>query len=202
MLEQCATATPLLLHCTHGKDRTGLVSALVLHVCGASRDAIVADYTASNEWGCSVEGRYIMEQMMPARLAGLFELDPWCEAPPEAIEEVFAKQAKYGSVDAYLDGIGFGATQRQRLRDRLMQEATTSSSCYAIYDFAGVLRRVRRAAVRRVAGRAVAVAGLGAVLGAVGASLLSASPPTSPRSSSAARSHSSLSAGRGAARAV
>ena len=56
-----------------------------------SRDAIVADYTASNEWGCSVEGRYIMEQMMPARLAGLFELDPWCEAPPEAIEEVFAK---------------------------------------------------------------------------------------------------------------
>ena len=43
MLEQCATATPLLLHCTHGKDRTGLVSALVLHVCGASRDAIVAD---------------------------------------------------------------------------------------------------------------------------------------------------------------
>ena len=39
-----------------------------------------------------------MEQMMPARLAGLFELDPWCEAPPEAIEEVFAKvQAKYGA---------------------------------------------------------------------------------------------------------
>ena len=126
MLEQCATATPLLLHCTHGKDRTGLVSALVLHVCGASRDAIVADYTASNEWGCSVEGRYIMEQMMPARLAGLFELDPWCEAPPEAIEEVFAKvQAKYGSVDAYLDGIGFGSAQRQRLRDRLTEEATT-----------------------------------------------------------------------------
>ena len=126
VLEQCATATPLLLHCTHGKDRTGLVSALVLHVCGASRDAIVADYTASNEWGCSVEGRYIMEQMMPARLAGLFELDPWCEAPPEAIEEVFAKvQAKYGSVDAYLDGIGFGAAQRQRLRDRLTEEATT-----------------------------------------------------------------------------
>ena len=58
------------------------MSALVLHVCGASRDAIVADYTASNEWGCSIEGRYIMEQMMPARLAGLFELDPWCEAPP------------------------------------------------------------------------------------------------------------------------
>ena len=127
VLEQCATATPLLLHCTHGKDRTGLVSALVLDVCGASRDAIVADYTASNEWGCSVEGRYIMEQMMPARLAGLFELDPWCEAPPEAIEEVFAKvQAKYGSVDAYLDGIGFGAAQRQRLRDRLTEEATTT----------------------------------------------------------------------------
>ena len=45
---------------------------------------------------------------------------------PEAIEEVFAKvQAKYGSVDAYLDGIGFGAAQRQRLRDRLTEEATT-----------------------------------------------------------------------------
>ena len=63
---------------------------------------------------------------MPARLAGLFELDPWCEAPPEAIEETFAKvQAKYGSVDAYLDGIGFGAARRQRLRDRLTEASTT-----------------------------------------------------------------------------
>lgn len=125
VLELCASpeATPLLLHCTHGKDRTGLISALVLHTCGASRDKIIDDYCASNDWGCSVEGRFLMEQMMPNRFAGLFQLDPWCEAPPEEIERLFdTVEGKYGSVEAYLDAIGFGEQEREQLRERLTQE--------------------------------------------------------------------------------
>ena len=51
---------PLLLHCTHGKDRTGVVVALLLHICGASRDDIAADYAASDEWGRSEQGRWLM----------------------------------------------------------------------------------------------------------------------------------------------
>jgi protein-tyrosine phosphatase len=42
-------ATPLLFHCAAGKDRTGVLSAFVLDLVGVERDAIVADYEATNE---------------------------------------------------------------------------------------------------------------------------------------------------------
>lgn len=38
-----------LVHCAAGKDRTGVLSALALEVAGATREAIVEDYTATGE---------------------------------------------------------------------------------------------------------------------------------------------------------
>lgn len=38
---------PVLVHCVAGKDRTGIVVALVLLLCGVEREAVVADYAAS-----------------------------------------------------------------------------------------------------------------------------------------------------------
>lgn len=35
---------PALVHCAHGKDRTGVVIMLLLAACGVPRDAIVGDY--------------------------------------------------------------------------------------------------------------------------------------------------------------
>ena len=37
----------MLVHCTAGKDRTGVAIALLLDAVGAERDAVVADYAAS-----------------------------------------------------------------------------------------------------------------------------------------------------------
>jgi protein-tyrosine phosphatase len=39
---------PVIIHCTEGKDRTGWVSAVLQLVAGADRDAVMADYLASN----------------------------------------------------------------------------------------------------------------------------------------------------------
>lgn len=39
------TARPALVHCTAGKDRTGIVAACVLDLLGADKDTIVDDYT-------------------------------------------------------------------------------------------------------------------------------------------------------------
>lgn len=39
--------TPALFHCSAGKDRTGVLAALVLDIAGAGHDAIVADYAMS-----------------------------------------------------------------------------------------------------------------------------------------------------------
>eukprot|EP00038_Savillea_parva_P025932 m.50227 g.50227 ORF g.50227 m.50227 type:complete len:267 (+) comp7216_c0_seq3:205-1005(+) len=42
-------AFPVVVHCIHGKDRTGIVMALVLAILGASRDEILTDYALSRE---------------------------------------------------------------------------------------------------------------------------------------------------------
>jgi hypothetical protein len=36
--------SPLVFHCSAGKDRTGVVAALVLDILGVTREAIIADY--------------------------------------------------------------------------------------------------------------------------------------------------------------
>ncbi len=40
---------PLVLHCTAGKDRTGVAVALILLALGVSREDVMADYLLSNE---------------------------------------------------------------------------------------------------------------------------------------------------------
>ncbi len=40
---------PLVFHCFAGKDRTGLIAAMLLSLAGADRDAIAADYSATDE---------------------------------------------------------------------------------------------------------------------------------------------------------
>ena len=41
--------TPVLVHCAAGKDRTGVLVALLLDVAQVDHDTIVADYAATNE---------------------------------------------------------------------------------------------------------------------------------------------------------
>ena len=48
---------PLVFHCAAGKDRTGVLAALVLEILGVGRDDIVADYVITAE-----RLRFIMER--------------------------------------------------------------------------------------------------------------------------------------------
>lgn len=41
-------SAPVIFHCTAGKDRTGIVVALLLHILGVPEETILADYTMSN----------------------------------------------------------------------------------------------------------------------------------------------------------
>ena len=44
MTDALESKQPCLFFCKLGKDRTGLMAALVLAACGASEEEIVADY--------------------------------------------------------------------------------------------------------------------------------------------------------------
>ena len=43
-----AASYPVLLHCTAGKDRTGVITALLLSILGIDRDVIEADFALTN----------------------------------------------------------------------------------------------------------------------------------------------------------
>ena len=48
-LELAATHAPLVFHCSAGKDRTGVLSALILDAVGVPAEVIVADYALTGE---------------------------------------------------------------------------------------------------------------------------------------------------------
>lgn len=55
----------VLWHCTAGKDRCGVVSAMVLRALGVSRDFVMKDYLRSNEV-CEAEAEEISRRMLDA----------------------------------------------------------------------------------------------------------------------------------------
>ena len=136
-----------LVHCAHGKDRTGVVIAVLLHICGADVQTIANDYACSDEWGCSPKGQDIMLNAMPERYRERIsewntpgedevpadeepprfwwsQFGRWCGADAKTMVEVFARvERKYGSMDAYLDSIGFDAAQRAELQEAFTCEA-------------------------------------------------------------------------------
>lgn len=107
--------TPLLFHCSAGKDRTGFGAALLLTALGASWETVMADYLATNRlWRREVARNF---DLPPAVLEALLS------AHEELLEAAFtAARGAYGSIDTYLDqAIGLDHTARATLAARLLE---------------------------------------------------------------------------------
>jgi protein-tyrosine phosphatase len=111
-----APAAPLLFHCVAGKDRTGLIAALLLALADVEPEAIAADYTASAE---NLQSRWLAghpEAEWPAIMASL-------SCPPERIHDLLAHvDMRYGGPASYLDSIGLSQLEVTTLRARLRDE--------------------------------------------------------------------------------
>ena len=103
-----ASDTPLVFHCTAGKDRTGFAAALILHALGVPRDVILHDYLLTNE--LLKPGR-ASHTVPPDIAAVLFRVqEPFLAAALHAVEE------DHGSLDNYLSSaLGVGCAQREQL---------------------------------------------------------------------------------------
>ncbi len=85
---------PLLYHCTAGKDRTGIASALILASLGADRKTIFEDYLVSN---ICLEAKYRkIAKAQPALAPGFFVTPDFLTTAFKTIDQ------RYGSLDAFL----------------------------------------------------------------------------------------------------
>ena len=81
----------VLFHCTEGKDRTGLISALLLAMLGASREAIMSDYTATNVVVARKAKRYSFLARLAGRKSTAEKLQAVFTAREEYLDSAFAK---------------------------------------------------------------------------------------------------------------
>jgi protein-tyrosine phosphatase len=104
-------ALPALYHCAAGKDRTGLVTALVLGLLGVDEEEIVADYALTGEL---LRGPKLDRIRRHAVEAGLDEqtIAVALDAPAEAMRLVLDHlREQHGGAREYL--LAHGATERE-----------------------------------------------------------------------------------------
>lgn len=107
-----APPEPLLFHCVAGKDRTGLVAALLLALADVTPEAIAGDYCASSE---NLREGYLKRyaDTEPARILDALR------CPEEGAYNMLAFLERSGGVRPYLAQIGLREDEIERLRARL-----------------------------------------------------------------------------------
>jgi protein tyrosine/serine phosphatase len=112
-----APAGAVIVHCMGGKDRTGLVTALLLHVAGVDDEQIAADYAASEERLRPRHEAWIAEAGTDAERERIRRI---ASSAPEAMVGVLVTLARrYGSVEAYLRAGGLSDDDLRLVRARL-----------------------------------------------------------------------------------
>jgi protein-tyrosine phosphatase len=113
-------AGAIVFHCTGGKDRTGVVAAVLLRALGVDDDAIVEDYALSE--------RYLRSALDAHRrdlLAKRFAPDVVAyltSSPPERMRVMLRElDRRWGSTGAYLASIGAGEELIARLKACLLR---------------------------------------------------------------------------------
>lgn len=107
----------VLVHCTAGKDRTGLVVALARSAAGETADAIVADYVLSAPEVRPVRQAHadrIVRDLAGSDRAGVLRLH--LESPPEAIVHALSIVDAFGGAEQYLRTHGLTDAQLGALR--------------------------------------------------------------------------------------
>lgn len=115
---------PAVIHCTAGKDRTGVGIALLLTLLGVPEDVVVADYSLSNLY---YDNFYRYGQQMVRRVAWLGiraeDIQPMLVADPNniklALEHV---REKHGGIENYLrTAAGMDADTLTKLRQNFLE---------------------------------------------------------------------------------
>lgn len=111
----------LLVHCSAGKDRTGVSLAVMLSAVGVSHEEIVRDYARTRE---DLDAMFLQLRRLPAYEARLNALpEESLTAEPRSMELFLARlEETYGGARKYLTENGVDDDTLQRLRHALLEE--------------------------------------------------------------------------------
>lgn len=114
-----------LIYCTMGKDRTGILAALVLHILGVEREDILEDYDLTN---AAIDLENNLDQVLDT-FARNYAVRPSPEVvkPLLGVRKPYLEAAfdemgqRHGSIDGYLAAIGADGDVRQRIREQYLE---------------------------------------------------------------------------------
>jgi len=113
---------PAVFHCAAGKDRTGVLAALVLDLNGVEREAVIADYARSNERLDAVLGRLLRMPTYSHYTGTRRSTDLACE--PHVMEQFLARlDAEHGGAAGWVRAAGMSEDSIARV-SRLLHPAT------------------------------------------------------------------------------
>lgn len=111
--------SPVVFHCSVGKDRTGVMAALLLDALGVDDETIVADYALTSS--------SIADIIEWARRDGVLTAENEAQVMPalavdsEAIRGLLAHlRSEFGGAGEYLKAQGLAPSAMQRIRERLI----------------------------------------------------------------------------------
>lgn len=120
VLAERLEAGPTLVHCAYGKDRTGLIVAMVQALLGVADDDIVADYALSDE-PVKARRRWLLAEPRHddpdiAKVSALL-----FTAPSEAMEVLLTRMGeRHGSTQSWVHSLPLKPDTPQRLRGALI----------------------------------------------------------------------------------
>jgi protein-tyrosine phosphatase len=111
---------PTVYHCAAGKDRTGVISALLLGLLDVDDETIISDYALTQERLQQITERLAADQGYWTAAIRTLPPDTLHARPQTMIAFLEQLQAKYGSTRAYARAAGVSDRTLEQLRERLL----------------------------------------------------------------------------------
>lgn len=113
-------AFPALVHCAAGKDRTGVIVALLLSAAGVSAETVAEDYALSAIY-LTEEFHAGLKERVIATGGDWSRVEPLLDAPATLMHDTFAYiDERYGGVEPYLRTIGVTESELAAVRAALV----------------------------------------------------------------------------------
>ena len=114
---------PVLVHCTVGKDRTGVTVALALAAAGVDEDAVVADYARTEGLLPASRNRRVVMMLRAMHPRSVHLEDLVMHSPAPVMAALLARVTEqYGSAADYLRAHGLSDEEVGELRSILIDE--------------------------------------------------------------------------------